>query len=60
MIWPTVIRGSSDAYGHGYFDGFSIVGGHEFAEAETDPYPSSGWADAGGADARVAARPQTP
>ena len=24
-------------------DGFSIVGGHEYAEAVTDPEPSSGW-----------------
>lgn len=24
-------------------DGFSIVGGHEYAEAATDPEPSSGW-----------------
>lgn len=24
-------------------DGFSIVGGHEYAEAVTDPQPSSGW-----------------
>jgi serine protease len=29
----------------GTWDGFSIVGGHEFAEAVTDPYPSSGWWD---------------
>lgn len=26
-------------------DGFSIVGGHEYAETITDPYPSSGWVD---------------
>jgi hypothetical protein len=26
-------------------DGFSIVGGHEYAEAVTDPEPSSGWTD---------------
>lgn len=26
-------------------DGFSIVGGHEYAEAVTDPEPSSGWVD---------------
>lgn len=25
------------------FDGFSIVGGHEYAESLTDPQPSSGW-----------------
>ena len=44
------VNGSSDTYGHGYFDGFSVVAGHEFAEAETDPYPSSGWVDSGGAE----------
>ncbi|MGO9082953.1 MAG: Ig domain-containing protein, partial [Streptosporangiaceae bacterium] len=27
-------------------DGWSIVGGHEYAETITDPYPSSGWIDA--------------
>ena len=27
----------------GALDGFSIVGGHEYAEAVTDPEPSSGW-----------------
>ncbi len=26
-------------------DGFSIVGGHEYAETITDPYPPSGWYD---------------
>jgi len=34
----------------GTFDGFSIVGGHEYAEAITDPFPDSGWIDAGGAE----------
>jgi hypothetical protein len=29
----------------GPLDGFSIVGGHEYAEAATDPQPSSGWVD---------------
>jgi serine protease len=29
----------------GLLDGVSIAGGHEFAETETDPLPSSGWAD---------------
>jgi serine protease len=28
------------------YDGFSIVGGHEYAETVTDPFPSSGWWDA--------------
>jgi serine protease len=32
----------------GTLDGVSIVGGHEYAEAVTDPQPSSGWVDATG------------
>jgi hypothetical protein len=39
---------ASDSFGHGYFDGFSVVGGHEYAEALTDPFPNSGWLDSGG------------
>ena len=31
-------------------DGVSIVGGHEMAESETDPQPSSGWVDGSGAE----------
>ncbi len=41
----------ADSYGNGYFDGFSVVGGHEYAEAETDPITASGgyaWYDNGG------------
>lgn len=34
----------------GYFDGFSIVGGHEYAEAITDPQPPTGWVDNSGAE----------
>jgi hypothetical protein len=30
---------------NGTYDGFSIVGGHEYAETITDPYPDSGWID---------------
>jgi Ricin-type beta-trefoil lectin domain len=30
---------------NGAYDGFSIVGGHEYAESVTDPYPFSGWSD---------------
>ena len=33
------INTTDDAYGHGFLDGYSIVAGHEFAEAETDPLP---------------------
>jgi hypothetical protein len=32
----------------GLLDGVSIVGGHEYAEAITDPIPGGGWFDAGG------------
>jgi hypothetical protein len=31
----------------GTYDGFSIVGGHEYAETITDPAPVSGWFDPG-------------
>lgn len=34
----------------GLLDGVSIVGGHETAEAITDPYPSSGWLDGSGSE----------
>jgi len=30
--------------------GITIVGGHEFAETETDMFPSGGWLDAGGSE----------
>jgi serine protease len=30
--------------------GVTIVEGHEFAETETDPFPSSGWLDSRGAE----------
>jgi len=30
--------------------GITIVGGHEFAETETDQFPSSGWTDGSGAE----------
>ncbi|TMC53108.1 MAG: hypothetical protein E6J20_08530 [Chloroflexi bacterium] len=35
---------------NGVFDGFSIVGGHEYGETITDPYPNSGWLDGRGAE----------
>jgi hypothetical protein len=41
---------ANNAYGNGYFDGFSVVAGHEYSEAETDPFPSSGWVDRRGAE----------
>jgi hypothetical protein len=34
----------------GIYDGFSIIGGHEYAEAITDLYPASGWVDGSGAE----------
>ena len=40
----------NDAFGHGYYDSYSIVAGHEFAEAVTDPDnyngTQDGWNDA--------------
>jgi serine protease len=43
---------SDSAYGNGFFDGYSIVAGHEFGEAETDPLPftASAWRDSSGAE----------
>src|SRR5207248_7370929 len=34
----------------GRTDGITIVGGHEFAETETDIYPSTGWLDKNGSE----------
>ncbi|HKT02372.1 MAG TPA: hypothetical protein VJT31_22815 [Rugosimonospora sp.] len=34
----------------GLLDGFSVVGGHEYAETVTDPFPDTGWVDASGAE----------
>ena len=44
------VNGSNNSFGNGYFDGFSIVAGHEYEEAQTDPHPSSNpaWYDSGG------------
>lgn len=45
------VNAGNDSYGNGYFDGFSIVGGHEYAEAQTDPHTASGqyaWEDSRG------------
>ncbi len=44
------VNASDNAYGNGYFDGFSVVGGHEYAETITDPYPNSGWLDSRGSE----------
>jgi serine protease len=32
------------------YGGFSISGGHEYAEAQTDPFPASAWLDGNGAE----------
>jgi len=46
------VNGTNDTFGHGYFDGFSIVTGHEYAETITDAFPSSilAWVDSQGAE----------
>jgi serine protease len=44
------VNGSDNSFGNGYFDGFSIVAGHEYGEVITDPYPSTGWLDGRGAE----------
>lgn len=63
MNWPGLGAGgcgmnsvnvSSDSFGHGVFDGYSIVVGHEYAEAVTDPdnfaSDQDGWNDAQGSE----------
>ncbi len=44
------VNSTNTSFGNGYFDGFSVVAGHEYSEAETDPHPSSGWVDRNGAE----------
>jgi hypothetical protein len=44
------VNSTNNSYGNGYFDGFSVVAGHEYSEAETDPFPNSGWLDRNGAE----------
>jgi serine protease len=44
------VNAGNNSFGNGYFDGFSIVGGHEYAETVTDPFPNSGWLDSRGAE----------
>jgi hypothetical protein len=63
MNWPGLgagacgmhnVNATSNAFGNGVFDGYSIVTGHEYAEAVTDPdnYFSNqdGWNDASGSE----------
>jgi serine protease len=43
------VNKTNDAFGHGYLDSYSLAGGHEYAEAVTDPdsFPTQdGWNDA--------------
>jgi serine protease len=46
------VNGSNNSFGNGFFDGLSIVGGHEYAEAISDAFPSNtiGWLDTAGAE----------
>jgi hypothetical protein len=46
------VNRANDSFGHGYFDGFSIVAGHEYAETVTDPAPNTaaGWLDSFGGE----------
>lgn len=46
------VNPTDNAFGNGYMDGYSIVAGHEVAEAATDPTPStsSAWRDSSGAE----------
>jgi serine protease len=42
--------GSGFVNSPGTTDGITIVGGHEFAETESDIFPNGGWLDSGGAE----------
>lgn len=42
--------GAGSVNSPGTYDGVSIVGGHEEAETQTDPQPSSGWTDSSGSE----------
>jgi hypothetical protein len=48
------VNATNTTFGNGYFDGFSVVGGHEYGEAETDPNTSAssveGWLDSSGSE----------
>jgi hypothetical protein len=63
MDWPGVgtggcgmhnVNATSNAFGNGIFDGYSIVVGHEYSEAVTDPdnffSVQDGWNDASGSE----------
>ncbi len=42
------VNKTNNAYGNGYFDGLSMIGGHEYAETQTDPVPGGSWLDGAG------------
>lgn len=42
--------GAGSVNSPGTYDGVSIVGGHEEAETQTDPQPSTGWVDSSGSE----------
>jgi hypothetical protein len=42
--------GAGSVNNPGTLDGVSIVGGHEQAETETDPFPNTGWLDSSNAE----------
>lgn len=42
--------GAGSVNSPGTYDGVSIVSGHEEAETQTDPQPSSGWTDSSGSE----------
>jgi len=42
--------GAGSVNNPGTLDGVTIVGGHEQAETETDPFPNTGWLDSTGAE----------
>jgi hypothetical protein len=44
------VNKTNNEYGNGYFDGLSMISGHEYAETQTDPVPGSGWLDSAGAE----------
>jgi hypothetical protein len=63
MSWPGVgtggcgmnfVNATSDSFGNGVFDGYSVVVGHEYSEAVTDPdnvaAQQDGWNDAQGSE----------
>lgn len=46
------VNGGNNSFGNGFFDGLSIVSGHEYAEAASDAFPSNtiAWLDTAGAE----------